>query len=52
MVSMLHKINGKSIDGAENSGLFQQDNWREGVVIDAFLLAEVYYNYQKEYLKE
>ena len=49
---MLHKINGKSIDGAENSGLFQQDNWREGVVIDAFLLAEVYYNYQKEYLKE
>ena len=51
-LQLLPTIYGKAIDDADNSGLFQWDNWREGVVADAFMLAEAYYNYQEKYLKE
>ena len=44
-------IYGKAIDDADNSWLLQWDNWREGVVADAFLLAEAYYNYKEKILE-
>ena len=51
-LQLLPTVYAKAIDSAESSGLFQWDNWRDGVVIDAFMLAEAYYNYQEKYLKE
>ena len=51
VLQLLPTIYGKAIDDADNSWLLQWDNWREGVVADAFLLAEAYYNYKEKILE-
>ena len=43
---------GKAIHITESDRFFSYEDWRNDIVVESFKLAEAYYNYKDEYLKE
>ena len=51
-LQLLPTVYDKAINFAESNRLFRYEDWRNDIVSESFKLAEAYYNYKAEYLKE
>ena len=51
-LQLLPTVYDKAIHFAESNRLFRYEDWRNDIVAESFKLAEAYYNYKAEYLKE
>ena len=51
-LQLLPAVYGKAINHTASDRFFSYEDWRNDIVAESFKLAEAYYNYKDEYLKE
>ena len=51
-LQLLPTVYDKAILITESDRFFRYEDWRNDIVAESFKLAEAYYNYKDEYLKE
>ena len=51
-LQLLPTVYDKAIHITESDRFFRYEDWRNDIVAESFKLAEAYYNYKDEYLKE
>ena len=51
-LQLLPTVYGKAINHTVSDRFFSYEDWRNDIVAESFKLAEAYYNYKDEYLKE
>ena len=51
-LQLLPTVYSKATHITESNMFFRYEDWRNDIVAESFKLAEAYYNYKDEYLKE
>ena len=51
-LQLLPTVYDKAVHITESNRFFRYEDWRNDIVAESFKLAETYYDYKEEYLKE